>query len=404
MGGARHIPDTARRPGFSLHQAASPIEGRGYDAAPVTVTYDLSGRLAVSVDEDDAAVAAAVAEQMRPFGPADGGDRPADVAIAADLPPLGTFRDVQNPARDGTVTAFDGERFCLLLDGRACALPDPLRDRPARFSYARGFPLGRIYRTVVRPALQLSLAGRGAVAVHAAATEVGGRAVLVAGWSESGKTETALALAEDGGSFLSDKWTVLGSDGQASAFPNGVGIRRWVLPYLPRLAANLPPRARAQLGTARMAAALTRPVRERRGAMAAVAARAVALGDRAALTPAQVRAAYGQRDDPARRVPLGATAVLTTVSGGDVACRPASPAWAAARLARSAAVERRELMGLFERRAYAVPGEEDGLRERAVQAETGVLERALAAAPVLDVRAPFPADPRIVAEAIARRL
>jgi hypothetical protein len=370
----------------------------------VTVTYELSGRLTVSVDDHDARVAADVAAQMDPFRSGPGGDRPADVVLAPDLAPAGPLRDVQNPARDGTVTAFDGERFCLLVDGLACAVPDPLRERPARFAYAPGFPVGRIYRTVVRPALQLAIVARGAVAVHAAAVEVDGRAVLVAGWSESGKTETALALMERGGRFLSDKWTVLGSDRQASAFPVNVGIRRWVLPYLPRLAANLPQQARAQLAAAGIAAALTGPLRKRRGRAASVAAKAVALADRAALTPAQLRATYGQDDDPARRVALGATAVLRTVPGGEVACEPASPAWAAARLARSASVERRELLGLFDRRAYALPGEQDGLRERAIRAETSVLEQALAAGPVLDIRAPFPWDPRTVAASIARCL
>jgi hypothetical protein len=350
-------------------------------------------------------MATQIAELMHPFGPGPGANRPADVTLARDLPADRSFRDVQNPARDGTVTAFDGESFCLLLDGRACAVPDPLRDRPARLSYAPGFPIGRILRTVVRPTLQLSLVGRGAVAVHAAAVEVDGRAVLVAGWSESGKTETALALMERGARFLTDKWTVLGTDGQASAFPVNVGIRRWVLPYLPRLAAGLPRGARAQLAAAGTAAALTRPLRARRGRPAAVARRAVALADRAALTQAQLRAVYGQDgDDPARRVALGATAVLTTIPGGEVTCAPTSPAWAAGRLARSAAVERRELLALFERRAYALPGEEDGLRERAIRAERQLLEQALSAAPVFEVHAPFPGDPRVVAAAIARCL
>ena len=57
--------------------------------------------------------------------------------------------------------------------------------------------------------LQLGHVARGAAVAHSAAVVLDGRAVLVAGWSESGKTETALALMEDGARFLSDKWTVL---------------------------------------------------------------------------------------------------------------------------------------------------------------------------------------------------
>jgi serine kinase of HPr protein (carbohydrate metabolism regulator) len=57
--------------------------------------------------------------------------------------------------------------------------------------------------------MHLGLMRRDAVAVHSAAVEMDGQAVLIAGWSESGKTETALALMEAGARFVSDKRTVL---------------------------------------------------------------------------------------------------------------------------------------------------------------------------------------------------
>ena len=103
----------------------------------------------------------------------------------------------------------------------------------------------------------------------------------------------------------------------------------------------------------------------------------MALADRAALTPSQLRAVYGDGDDPARRVPLGATAILTTVPGREVTCEPADPAWAAARLARSAAYERRELFAVLDRRRFAFPDEWNSALEEAVTSETLLLERAL---------------------------
>jgi hypothetical protein len=366
-------------------------------------TYDLSGRLSVRCADADRGVAALLATQMDPLSPVER-EGPADVELARGPVAARTLVDIQNPARDGTVTASDGERLVMLEDGRACTLPDPLRDRPARFVYDPGFPLGRVYARIVRPALQLALHAHAAVAVHSATVELDGRAVLVAGWSETGKTETALALMESGARFLSDKWTVLGTDGEASTFPINVGVRRWVLPYLPTLEAALPRRARAQLGVAATLAAATRPVRARPGRLSVLAARAAALADRAALTPGELRAAYGQRDDPARRVPLGIIAVLTTVPGPAITCKPADPAWTAARLARSAAYERRELFAAFERRAYALPGTVAGALEDAVAAEARLLELALRHGRTFEVRAPFPADPRAVAAAISRAL
>ena len=132
--------------------------------------------------------------------------------------------------------------------------------------------------------------------------------------------------------------------------------------------------------------------------------RAVALADRAGLTPSQLHAVYGGGEDPGRRLPLGATAVLTTVPGREVTCEPADPAWAAARLARSAAYERRELFALAERRRYAFPDAEASPLERAVASETRLLERALAAGSTFELRAPFPVDPRKPAAALARCL
>lgn len=371
----------------------------------MAATFDVSGRLTLSVD-DRAAVERFVANQMDPFERRATPGRPDDVALEATLRRDGPLLDIQNPARDGTVTASDGERFYVLVDGRACVVPDPFSDRPVRFSYEPGFPVRRIYAALVRPAMHLGLMRWDAVAVHSAAVEMDERAVLIAGWSESGKTETALALMEAGARFVSDKWTVLGTDGEASAFPINVGVRRWVLPYLPTLRAALPGAARAQLALAGIAASVSRPARERAnpGRTGTLATRAVALADRAALTPTELRTAYRQADDPARRLPLGTTAILTTVPGPEVVCEPADPAWAAARLARSAGFERRELFSVLERRRYAFPRETGNPMEPGIAEETRLLEQALDNGRTLELRAPFPVDPRKVAEALMRRL
>jgi hypothetical protein len=366
--------------------------------------YDLSGRLTLGFDAQDARLARLLARRMDPFRPTDVGDRPPDVTLEPGALPRPELLDIQNAARDGTVTAFDGARLLVLEDGLACALPEPATERPLRFCCEPGFPLDRIFPRVIRPALHLALHANDAVALHSAAVELDGGAVLVAGWSESGKTETALALMESGARFLSDKWTVLGTDGEASAFPVDVGIRRWVLPYLRSLEPALEPKARARLAVAGAAAAASRPLRARRSRAAALAQRAVGLADRVALRPSRLRAAYGQHDDPARRDPLDATVLLVTVPGPAITCEEVDAAWAAARLARSAAYERRELYGLFERRRYVLPSAAGTSPADSVAVETALLERALGHGRTLAVRAPFPVDPRAVAAQIMRRL
>lgn len=371
--------------------------------------YDLSGRLSFAVRGAGPDGERSVRRHMDPFQPRPGSTNAADVIIdfASERRPL---VELQNPARDGMVTGSDGERLAFVAAGRACTLPDPLTERPARFVADPGFAVGPAFGTLVRPALQLALAARGAPAVHAAAVEVDGGAVLVAGWSESGKTETALALMEDGARFLSDKWTVFGRDREASAFPVGVGVRRWVLPALPRLQAALPRAARAQLGVARAAERVTRPVRRgsRGGTLLQTARRAmergVALADRAALSPSELREAYGQTDDPDRRVPVRLVAVLETTADNDLWAGDADPAEAAVRLARSAAYERRDWFALTERAGYALPQRPVDAMARSVEHERRLLETALGGVRVVRVRAPFPTDPRAVAAELSRWL
>ena len=371
--------------------------------ARVSAGYDLSGRSSLVYDGQDRRLASYLAAQMDPFA-AGPGDHVPGVVIEELRADGRRLIDIQNPARDGTTKASDGERVYVLARGRACAVPSPLDPLPLRFAFEPGFPISQVFGRLVRPALHLSLHARQCAAVHSASVELDGGAVLVAGWSESGKTETALALMEQGAAFLSDKWTILGADGEASAFPIGVGVRRWVLPHLPRLAASLPARARGRLAVAGLAAAASKPVRDRRGRAGALAGRAVGLADRVGRSPSEVRAAYGQRDDPGRRVPLAATAILTTVRGSEATCEPADPAWAAAKLARSAAYERRELFQVAQRRGYAFPLEPGDLPHVVVEREAALLERALARGRVLELRAPFPVDPTRVADALRRAL
>jgi len=372
----------------------------------VTGVYDLSGRVSLQVD-DAGRVERFIDAQMDPFHRATVERRAGDVRLAPDLRRgRRPFVDVHNPARDGMVTASDGERLLRVVDGLACTMPDPLGEEPAKFSYEPEFPVARIFAAVVRPTLQLVLLRNRCAAVHAAAVEIDGRAVLVAGWSESGKTETALALMEGGARFLSDKWTVVGADGEASAFPIGVGVRRWALSYLPRLAVSLPRPARARMRVAAAAAAVSRPLRDRArpGRLGSLADQAVVLADRAALSPSQLRAAYGQVDEPARRLPLAAVALLTTVPPPEVTSEPADPVWAAARLARSAAFERRQLFAVLDRRRYAFPLDGESPVETAIAKERRVLESALEGRRVIEVRAPFPVDPNTVAAAVTRWL
>jgi hypothetical protein len=370
------------------------------------VLFHLADKLAIALLDDDESVRSAIRRQMDPYPPCEQA-LPAPAAtleVDGDLDP--TLVDVQRPANDGLVTGTDGQTLYLLAGTRACALADPLAEPPARFRYQPGFPVGRLLRPVVRPALQVALTRVDAVAVHSSCVDLDGHAILVAGWSESGKTETALAFAEDGARFVADKWTIVGSDGAAAPFPISVGVRRWVLPYLPRLRAALPQRARAQMLAAGVAAGASKPVRAvaRESTIGRAFERAAGLADRAALRLSEVAAVYGGSEDPTRSAQLHAVALLTTVPGRQVSAEAIDPDHAARRLARTAAYERRGFFALDERIRFADPLRRERAAVIVEEFEEEFLGRLLASIAVIDVRAPFPTDPRPVRDAIARCL
>jgi hypothetical protein len=368
------------------------------------VRFDLAGHVRLVVPDPDPGVARVIASTMRPFEPDAAGAADVEVVRSGQPPRLVEF---QHAARDDVTTATDGRRVYYVWRGTTCSIPNAMDERPAVFEYEAGFPLWRVVRPALRPALQLAATARGSAAVHAASVVVDDRAVLVGGWSETGKTETALALCEAGAGFLSDKWTFAAADRTASTFPITVGVRSWVLEYLPKLRRVVPRRDRAQFALAGVASAAAEPVRKMRaatrpfGLVADVVERAAALGQRVAFEVDEIDAAYGRRSARNARVPIRLLAMLASAPpGAGVTVEEADPGRVAARLARAAAFERRAYFELLQRGAYAVPEWPATFVDRAVALDEGAMARALEGVRTVIVRAPFPTDPRPVADAI----
>ena len=299
-GGARHVDAVAVDP--------SPGMFAGMSAASTT-SWDLAGRLLMSVEGVDEAQRDAIGAELDPFLPV---ERTGDADVIVGHLPSPELLEMQGPANDQRMTAVDLDGRLLARFGSRWVEVPPPHAAPVRVAVQTGLDIGLCWREVIRPAMHQALRDRHAVAVHGAAVDGGPTGgTIVSGWSESGKTEVALALVEAGASFLSDKWTVAGPDGEISAFPVGVGVRGWVLTTLPRLQASLPRRARAQLAAARLIRTGTGPLLDRAGSgrvtrlATGMVVRAVELGDRAGLSPTEIRQAYGQADDPARRVAAG---------------------------------------------------------------------------------------------------
>lgn len=372
------------------------------------LSWDLSGRLSVSTHDLHERQVRDVVTLLDPYTPALGTSRPDVLLRGTPAVQTSDLEESHGPARDGLTTARHRDGRLLVRYGRHWAsVPSPA-DSESRIDLESGLRPSTCWADVVRPTMHQRLHHRGAVAVHSAAVQQGDRATLLAGWSESGKTEVALALVERGAGFLSDKWTVAGADGEVSAFPVSVGVRGWVLEALPTLRSSLPPGARSQLAAARALGAATRRMRTAgaRGRVLSLAThgltRAVELGDRVAVNPSALRQAYGDTSDPARRLLVGTVVVLVNTSGAAVRVEDRDPGWAAARLARTAAYERRGFFDLQERGAYAGVSGRARARDTSLEQEEALLQQAFDAADrVVRVSCPFPGDPRRVADALA---
>lgn len=404
-------PAPDRRP----TDVATPESAPTAESAPIAepgaepVAYDLGGLATLWLRDDDPRVRRAVARAMDPYPTTAAGVAVPDVELRVAPSPMPRAVEILGPAGDDTTSASDGTRMYFVANGLRCAVPDPWREPHAVFAYEPGFPVGRLFGPLVRPALQVAVHRAGGTSVHASAVDVDGGAVLVAGWSESGKTEIALGLVETGAAFMSDKWSSVGADGVVHAFPIGVGIRRWVVPATRILRARLPVAARLQFAAARLGEVVVAGAgvldRHPAGELAGnVARRSVALAGRYGLRPSEIREAYDQRPDGGLAAPLAAIVLLTTVPAGrSPRIRPMRAARAAERLVRTAAYERRAFLAFGERAAYAFPGRRPWA-DAWIREERARLLELLGTAFLVEVETPFPADPRPIADLIRRFL
>lgn len=367
--------------------------------------YEIARALRLEFTAPDDRAARFLEAALDPWGPALGGDGPADVQLG-ELTERPHDAELQNPAGDGLSTAIGDGGTYVRADRRWCLVAPPTAEGPFVFATERGFPLGRVFGRFVRPALQLAVAGHGAVAVHGSAVVADGRGILVAGWSEAGKTETALALVEEGASFLSDKWTLVFGDGSLACFPISIGVRRWLLPYVPTLRRKLPRAARLQFAAAAAGEAAAQATARfaRRGGVVAATHAAVAelatLAQRASLSPSELSAVYGQ-PPPTGSAPLAALVLLTTTAEGQPRAELRDAAWAARRLARSATYERRDYLALAERARYLRGDDHGSDIARVIEdREERMLASVLASSRVIEVRTPFPTDPRRIVETV----
>ena len=368
------------------------------------LTYDLGGLTTLSIAGLPSAMERGLTRAMRPWPPigqdtaTTSGASPAIRIEASTVAPHWTH--VVGATWDGRRTASDGQSIVSLLDPGWWAL----RREGDRFAVtmATDTPTATIVSDIVKPLAMVAIADAGGATLHASAIADGPSATLFAGWSEAGKTETALAFAESGARICSDKWSGIRPDGVVVGFPGPIAVRSWVLPSLPRLRSAVTTRMRAQRAAASVARFAPRLVGTFPGPSAAEVARRlealVELGGRLRLDPDMIATATGAR--PAADHPVVRRVVLLRASSSaTVTVATATVPEVVAALQRSAAIERAPWLTIIDRGAYLAPGVDLAGLDPGPR-ESVTLPALLTNVELIAVDAPYPTDPRRVRDAI----
>jgi hypothetical protein len=341
--------------------------------------------------------ALAVERAMRPWQP--GAPGQAHVEMVAEPPPSGTER--LGDAGDGWHTSRAGA-WLVVRRRTGWFAVDPEAAAP-RYRVARALAPGSLVRDVVSPALAAEALARGGAAVHGCYVRLPGAVPLISGWSESGKTEVALALAALGGVLTGDKWVLVGRDGDMAALPGPVHVRRWLPRYLPGVRSAIARGHRVRTVAAGAATRILDVAASRTGGSVALAADRLAgladVGTRAQVPVDRLNGVWGR--NLAAATDRATHLVLLRTVDGAVRCTRVPAASVIDRILLSSAVERRGQRELGDRARYlgfAPAGSFDGsATERSARA---LLTDAWGDLPAVEIAAPFPADPRPIAEAI----
>lgn len=210
----------------------------------VTVASYIFHGVSVEISGDDAQVAGALASRLAPFCRPLQNGTDIGVTITSGDPaslerPPGHGRPVYDPL-DGEVLYFEASDLLFIRYAQEARLIAA----PGRGTIAMAVRTGPAATWAASHALFTlafieCLKRRARFSLHAAGLAVGGRAILVAGTSGSGKSTTAVALLRAGFGFLSDDMVFLlpGGDGlTVGGFPDEIDVTSETIRLFPELA------------------------------------------------------------------------------------------------------------------------------------------------------------------------
>jgi hypothetical protein len=369
----------------------------------MNVDYDIHGLLGVRLIDPAASLTRAAARQLNPLRPSTLGYEP-DVSITH----FAGFERARGyklgDAGDGQECWFNESEFAFVSGDTEISIPFASVGQSLTIRCTPNSNMRKLFIDYVRPSLQISLLRKGALGLHSAAVSYNGKGILLAGWAESGKTESMMGFLQAGANFVSDKWTIVNGKGPSILhFPTPITVRHWMIDLIPGLRDRLKVGERLRGRAAGFAGSLLATGASGRVPVLRQAKGLAGLGGRISVTPSQL---FGDNEGEHSRwgmspsAPLDRLFLLMTTGEERITVQPADTREAARRLADCAAYERRAFLGLYQRFKYAFPGRRNQLVEEAGDRETELLTKALDSKQVFAVHVPFPFNPRALHEAI----
>jgi hypothetical protein len=354
--------------------------------------HDLGGiRLADAHPQDAALVARQMGLQPAPFS-----GEPQVLIRFVDQLPLDVNASSDTALRFVGVedSAYSAQSFFLVRSNRGKRLMMKVEFDAEEMGFRLTCERGLREIPFLIQLVNLSMAARGVLPLHASAFTYRDKGILTAGWSQGGKTEALLAFMAHGAELIGDEWVYLYQGGECAAgLPLPVRVRDWHMAELPQYRAKLDSSVRFRLGAVRSLLKTARGLQTLpwigRSGLGMLAERSEPLLKQRLMIETRPQQLFGERA-AAFRGKIDKLFFIGVHDRPEVIVQPADPREIALRMAASLRYERLGFQAYYLKFLFAFPERTSRLVDQAADRERELLLQMLSGKEAYEVRHPYP--------------
>jgi len=242
--------------------------------------------------------------------------------------------------------------------------------------------------------INMTALSKGFLPLHASALLHNGKGILITGWSKGGKTETLLAFAANGATYIGDEWIYLSPDGERMyGIPEPTRVWYWHLQEMPRYKAMVSRKDLRRLQAINWLAKLLKslessPLKRRTNYLQALK-RLTALVQRQLYVQLPPEKLFGQK---AEKTDVSPEKIFFVVSHDqpDVTVQPIDSRELAERMVFSLQEERMEFLSYYFKFRFAFPECSNPLIDQAEETQRRLILRALGNKEAYAIYHPYP--------------